>query len=348
MGFLEADRAEARAETQEEVRWFWGNEHGSEGTGEGWERQGRWEETWMDSWARGGRKQAKEVGAGKIEEAAEGEKRFQLVKEEAGPPPVTELSQAGQLGGGVEEIGCGIDNAELFRKLQEASRKEAERRYEKWAWLRKRKAKVTQLCPSEKEGIHGRQERSVGSEEARAYVQPELGPVIDEEKAAGIGTEEGGIREEEENADKNGAIAGLKEGDGERVAAEGQKFKPKKRRGKRQRGTNYSEVITINSSGFPQLQEMLQAKGRSRKTVVVLAQEHHRKDVQVPDMQAAVRRHGWKGAIVPAATGEGGGAAAGVAIFTAAHVPCGVQPGTSFDISPKCAQGRAVALWYSK
>ena len=188
-------------------------------------------------------------------------------------------------------------------------------------------------------------QKGKGGGVAAAYVQPEPGPVIEEE----LGSSSSGGRGKGEVAEKASGgmeVAGRQgRGDGSDGTAKGGGDKRKKRRGKRQRGTNFSEIITINSSGFPQLRQLLEARGRTEGSVVVLAQEHHRKEAQVLDVQAVARKNGWKGTIVPAVAGEGGGSAAGVAIFTAAHVPCGLQVGTTYDISPKVAQGRAVALW---
>ena len=190
--------------------------------------------------------------------------------------------------------------------------------------------------------------KAAGKGEERAYVQPDLGPDIEEEaRGDGVG-EEPQAKDKEEKVGTKGAPSEQEEfGGGLGVTAKEHEEtgKKKKRRGKRQRGNNFSEVITVNSSGLPQLQELLEVKGKAKGAVVVLAQEHHRRGAQVADLQASARRSGWKGTVVPATAGEGGGAAAGVAVFTAAHVPSGIQDGTAYDISPRSAQGRAVALW---
>ena len=287
----------------------WGGVEGSEHLGE-------WEGMWVDRWANGGRRREGAGATSRTITTHEGEKRHQYLKEEAGPPAVEELKledlpRADQ--GGKRTV---IDNAELFRQLQEASRREAERRYQKWAGLRQRKVNGSK-CGNGGELVRladeDKGQKGKGGGVAAAYVQPEPGPVIEEE----LGSSSSGGRgkgEAREKASGGMEVAGRQgRGDGSDGTAKGGGDKRKKRRGKRQRGTNFSEIITINSSGFPQLRQLLEARGRTEGSVVVLAQEHHRKEAQVLDVQAVARKNGWKGTSVPAVVGEGGGSVAGVA-----------------------------------
>ena len=130
---------------------------------------------------------------------------------------------------------------------------------------------------------------------------------------------------------------------------EGRRDTRRGRRGKRQRGINLFQVVTINTSGHPQLQEALGGKlSIASPDLAIVCQEHHRSVGQLGDLQAMARRRKWTTTAIGSALGEGGGASAGVAIFTPAHIPCGLQEGMPRDLSPKGSEGRAVAVWVQR
>ena len=109
------------------------------------------------------------------------------------------------------------------------------------------------------------------------------------------------------------------------------------------------EVVTINSSGLPQIIAAVKyAASHKGSIAAILCQEHHRREEGLADMQAATRALGWKTTGVAAVTGAGGGASAGVAAITATHVPSGAQDGIPIDGAPKGSEGRLLSVWVQK
>ncbi len=117
-------------------------------------------------------------------------------------------------------------------------------------------------------------------------------------------------------------------------------------RGRRQRGMKEATVVLINSSGAPQAKRaIITAAASTENVVAIMGQEHHQRDHQAADLQSFAREQRWAGAIVPAVKGEGGGASAGVAIFTPSHVPAGLLDQRHVDHSPVGSEGRLGAVW---
>ena len=118
------------------------------------------------------------------------------------------------------------------------------------------------------------------------HTQPPIPPRIEEEYGGELQIEAAQREEEARRAE-----AGLQEKEAKR--------RPRKRRGKRQRGSTMFEVMSLNTSGMPQLLDALtKRKSDKRGNVAVLSQEHHRRADNVADLRAAVRRQGWRGAVV--------------------------------------------------
>ena len=131
--------------------------------------------------------------------------------------------------------------------------------------------------------------------------------------------------------------------------------KPRTRkRGKRQRGGGRSRdseesvsLWSFNSSGAPQLKAAvgLAAQLGSKSPVAILNQEHHACAEHIPDLQAQLKKSGWKCAPVRAVQTHLGGRSAGVAVLTPSHVAAGVDSKLALDLSPSGSEGRLAALW---
>jgi hypothetical protein len=127
---------------------------------------------------------------------------------------------------------------------------------------------------------------------------------------------------------------------------------PRKRRGRgrRQRSGEADTVSiwTFNSSGAPQLRAAVShcRACRGDVPVAILCQEHHAGAEQLADLQAQVRKDGWRIAASRATQTVAGGWSAGVGICTPAHVAAGVDSAlTAVDCSPAGSPGRVAALW---
>ena len=264
-----------------------------------------------------------------------GDLSSQLQRDEEGPPPELDEEWEEVAEQMIRRLGVRLDHEALFASLQEASRKESEARYKKWAWLKGMKAQSStrsKQAATAAKCVEDCRESANDRLKKLGHTQPSPAPTIEEERD---GEQTGEVDKRE------CARSTVKEG-----TKTVQRKRPKKRRGKRQRGSTQFEVITLNSSGLPQLQEALSGQKIGRKgNVAILSQEHHRVAPQLPDLQSMARRNGWKGTVVQATTGEGGGIGAGVATFTPLHIPCGELPCVPHDISPKGSEGRAIATW---
>ena len=95
-------------------------------------------------------------------------------------------------------------------------------------------------------------------------------------------------------------------------------------RGRRQRGEGESEIVLTNSSGLPQLMDVVhRAAVRKGKVAAIINQGHHKGKLQVIDIQAKSRGEHWRSAVAPAVEGAGVGNSAWVAVLALAHVGCG-------------------------
>ena len=71
---------------------------------------------------------------------------------------------------------------------------------------------------------------------------------------------------------------------------EAEETRRKRARGRRQRGEQQVEVVTVNSSGLPQIIAAVKYAATHKGSVAaVLCQEHHKREEAVADMQAATR-----------------------------------------------------------
>ncbi len=130
--------------------------------------------------------------------------------------------------------------------------------------------------------------------------------------------------------------------------------RPKRRkRGRRQRGRSQGSgedevhIWCYNSSGAPQLRAAMNSAcgGECGQPVAILVQEHHATASKVADLQAQGRAEKWRVAVARAVHTEMGGASAGVAVCTPAHVAAGIDKGEVTDCSPKDSPGRIAVQW---
>ncbi len=131
---------------------------------------------------------------------------------------------------------------------------------------------------------------------------------------------------------------------------------PRRPRPRGRGGKGYIDIVTVNTSGQPQLHAALQheiispvrQQGESRKNRVaaVACQEHHARLHGWVDLQHRARSHGWIAHGAEATSTDAGGASAGVLVATPAHL--GSAPpfgGLQDDFSPKDSPGRLAATW---
>ena len=72
------------------------------------------------------------------------------------------------------------------------------------------------------------------------------------------------------------------------------KGQKKRHKGRRQRRGFPFQVVTANTSGFPQLSDALGGALQGRKAdSAIVCQEHHRFDEQLADLHHMARRHQW-------------------------------------------------------
>ena len=125
----------------------------------------------------------------------------------------------------------------------------------------------------------------------------------------------------------------------------------KRRRGKRRRSEKDADkavsIWTYNTSGAPQLRAAAShcRSCASEVPVALLNQEHHTGEDRIADLQAQLKRDGWRMAAAHATRTEAGGWSAGVAVCTPAHVAAGLNKGMQVDCSPPRSPGRVAAIW---
>ena len=126
---------------------------------------------------------------------------------------------------------------------------------------------------------------------------------------------------------------------------------PRKRRGKRRRNLKdadkYVSIWTYNTSGAPQLRAAASHCRSSSEEVPIalLNHEHQTGEDRIADLQAQLKREGWRMAAAHATRTEAGGWSAGVAVCTPAHVAAGLDEGMKVDCSPPRSPGRVAAVW---
>ena len=154
----------------------------------------------------------------------------------------------------VEEIGARgtgrLDHGVLHAFLQETSRKEAEGRHKKWEYLKELKARTSQQ----------KQQRRRRKAIEEATYQLDLHAEL-----RALGHMQPSTQIEEELVENKGGDTIWEEEKARRpVKGFEASRRPKKRRGKRQRGNTLFEIVTLNSSGLPQLQDALAVKKRGK------------------------------------------------------------------------------------
>jgi ribonuclease HI len=128
----------------------------------------------------------------------------------------------------------------------------------------------------------------------------------------------------------------------------------------------FVDIVTLNSSGVPQLEAAMNLFGneptwkklreqehaesgealeRPVAVAAILGQEHHAKKLAFADFQHRSKKCGWKLHGAPAAKGDGGGDSAGVCIAANAQFELGAATGLAHDLSPKGSEGRLAAAW---
>ena len=126
--------------------------------------------------------------------------------------------------------------------------------------------------------------------------------------------------------------------------------KPRRRRGRGRRGLGEEHSVSVwsfNSSGGPQLRAAVKhctSLGKSCP-IAILSQEHHARDERLVDLQAQLKRSGWRLAAAHAVNTSAGGRSAGVGVCTPGHVAAGVDADRPVDTSPLGSPGRVASLW---
>ena len=179
----------------------------------------------------------------------------------------------------------------------------------------------------------------------REFVQREkLAQLADEALPNALAMEEASQRESVEDPSQD------KVREVENITASPAKPRKKRGKGRRQRAgaADTVSIWTFNSSGAPQLRAAV-SHCRACKgdvPVAILCQEHHAGAEQLADLQAQVRKDGWRIAASHATQTAAGGWSAGVGICTPAHVAAGVDGALgAVDCSPVGSPGRVAALW---
>ncbi len=138
--------------------------------------------------------------------------------------------------------------------------------------------------------------------------------------------------------------------------------------GARKKGKDVTEILLANTSGVPQLEDLLEqvtdggrrqdvgredaqsGEAASRKASSVLAilnQEHQQRLHKWVALQHRAVARGWKVDGAQATTAAGEGPSAGTAVVTPTHI--GTAPmrgaGTAVDVSPRGSPGRLTAIW---
>ena len=112
------------------------------------------------------------------------------------------------------------------------------------------------------------------------------------------------------------------------------------------------DIVSLNSSGKPQLEQAFDYYGRSRASAgnavvvgAILAQEHHALADAWIDLQHRGKAAGWQVQGAQAVPGEGGRGTAGTCVAARVHLGLTRAAGLPFDASPGGSEGRVSVTW---